>query len=1530
MIKVECVSCKSPYDVDERRIPEKGMKMRCPKCNTSFMVGRDAVTSAISAPAIAAATPLRAPIAPPVSAADLAAATKSPLPHALLSPPPLAPRVIAPPLAAPVAAAAKPVIQPAVAPASKKTLLGPAAAPVPPAPVAKIGAGTMLGFGVRSSDQGSSGTDLPAVKPAPKPAVPWGSLAPPNPDAKPPAPRQTPSMLPKGASGAQNVSPPAAAVVVKPSSAGSAFGTSAKHTMVGHAAGKGADVSAARLDQAGVRAVDLTDLPAPKLTTNKAAAQLPLVDLPIAKVMPPTAAGMPLHARSAPANNVTEPPLVDLPTAKPRTKPADIQLLDLPTPKPKAGVIAPAIPTAAKVQPKLAPDMPLVDLPLPKLPAPIFAATPIATSTLAPDMPLVDLPLPKKAEPAPRPKSTMMGGFVDLPALKGDLDRQASRGLTGPLLGDLDLPGSRGIVDLPAPKGIADLPALKGIADLPAPKGIVDLPAPKGIADLPAPKGITDLPTPLGVADLPTPRGVTDLPTPKFDQGFGELDLPLPKHAGTSQDEASFGDIQLSELPVRAGFGDIELPVPRAGGDVGNAVAPKAATFQGLGLFGSDSESTFGDLDLGAGPANRNDEARFDDIRPDDLISLQSDPGGLVGRSLRPAPSNHHEMGGMPHADYGEAGLVADDDAEDMEFGIAAGEGESEAGDGFALPPEILRRQRGEAAQAADVARGKRALNALIGVAVALVVLGGVGAGLGLTDHGFFAIYFLERYLPEAGEPRLTREGIARAEKTAVSDTYRDARRSLVLLGEMRRKTGLNRELLTRSLLHEALFLLRFGGDSNSSAHMAAILARLEERHGLAPGMNLARAADAARRQAFGDAEKFLSSARTEAPRDPYVGLLAGEVAMLQGKLAEAEKAFAQALEHGGAARAQWGLARVALARTDETARRTAVEETLKLSPMHAEARLADARILWGQGKEERALHDIRQALGQEPIEDQYLWTSKPARAEGFSLLGYAHEARGRLHLARKAYEDALSADPYLVEALLGAGRVLLRERRFNDALARFESGLSLAQKAGNSIVLSGRRADVEARLGQGRAQLALNRAPEAKTSLSALVHDNPSDAEIILAMGQVEDALGNKVAAEELLKKAVELAPSTFASYLALSQHYFKLNQPDKASETLNEAATKVEENVEMRRMLGQSELARNRFDSAVHEFKRAVELDPSDLESKFGLGVAYRKTAELDKARVLFDEIAVRDPQYAGLTLERGQLLEAQGMYAKAVETYRAAREKDPSDTSLTLRLGAAQVEAGLLDDADQTLQLVMRETPNSAEAEYFIGRLALARGRGPDALTHFDRALSLDGAQAVYHLYAARAALEMANLGRTLEEAEAALTRDPTLGDAFWIRGIVRMRSGAVKDALKDAKRALELRPARFDAYALIAECHDELRELPEAAQAYNTALAHDPERADWWYKLGRLYLDMGARAQANDALTKARAIGDKKEPAPYWLPDAYRLSGDVARTSNNRKLAVTLFKRYLAIAPDGALDREDVRKLLKRWDVDLSED
>lgn len=42
MFKVECPGCTAPYQVDERRVPSSGLKMRCPKCGVSFQVERPA------------------------------------------------------------------------------------------------------------------------------------------------------------------------------------------------------------------------------------------------------------------------------------------------------------------------------------------------------------------------------------------------------------------------------------------------------------------------------------------------------------------------------------------------------------------------------------------------------------------------------------------------------------------------------------------------------------------------------------------------------------------------------------------------------------------------------------------------------------------------------------------------------------------------------------------------------------------------------------------------------------------------------------------------------------------------------------------------------------------------------------------------------------------------------------------------------------------------------------------------------------------------------------------------------------------------------------------------------------------------------------------------------------------------------------------------------------------------------------------------------------------------------------------------
>src|SRR6202453_917321 len=59
MLKVECESCKAPYQIDERRVPAAGLKMRCPKCGHSFVV--KSAAGAAAPPTAAASAPTGAP-----------------------------------------------------------------------------------------------------------------------------------------------------------------------------------------------------------------------------------------------------------------------------------------------------------------------------------------------------------------------------------------------------------------------------------------------------------------------------------------------------------------------------------------------------------------------------------------------------------------------------------------------------------------------------------------------------------------------------------------------------------------------------------------------------------------------------------------------------------------------------------------------------------------------------------------------------------------------------------------------------------------------------------------------------------------------------------------------------------------------------------------------------------------------------------------------------------------------------------------------------------------------------------------------------------------------------------------------------------------------------------------------------------------------------------------------------------------------------------------------------------------------------
>ena len=70
----------------------------------------------------------------------------------------------------------------------------------------------------------------------------------------------------------------------------------------------------------------------------------------------------------------------------------------------------------------------------------------------------------------------------------------------------------------------------------------------------------------------------------------------------------------------------------------------------------------------------------------------------------------------------------------------------------------------------------------------------------------------------------------------------------------------------------------------------------------------------------------------------------------------------------------------------------------------------------------------------------------------------------------------------------------------------------------------------------------------------------------------------------------------------------------------------------------------------------------------------------------------------------------------------------------------------------------------------------------------------------------------------------------------------------------------------------------------------------------------------------------ALSKATEIGNQADPAPGWLAEGHRLRGEAHRLGGDRAQAIAHYRRYMEIAPNNAIDREDVVDRLARLGVD----
>lgn len=1401
MLRVECESCKSPYQVDERRVPAQGLKMRCPKCGNTFLVRN-----------------------------------------------PNSPEAAAPP----------PTAAPAAAPAEKKA---------PPLPPKKMMQKTMVGLGTDVD------VDLPAARPAPplgaKPGPPRPA-APIAPKAAPPPPPSAPKVAP---------SPPKAAPPVPPRAAAPV---------------------------------------APK-------AVAPPVPAHVAKPVPPT-----------PREEVADPF-------------ADEPVPDLPMPARRDPVKPFAAPSPARIaQPQIELDNRASDLPAALRPLdesvdlPAAKAAPLAAKPGAPPKAVV-----------PKPDDSASFGELDLPSPVGDLPvaRPAAPAAAKPA------PAAKPVVPARNERDFEiDLPTAAAAAtpsfelDLPSPAG-ADLPSP-ATAGLPSPM-TAGLPSAVGAA-LPTPAHA-GLPAAKAQTslaqgdeiGFGEIDLPtigspelptpleapLPQVASALPMTAEVLPTAASALPMTANV------LPQAANVMPSAM-PKSfkQTQQGIGEM-----SDFGELDLppaSGGGASADDDLGFGglDLPPGAMapathadVSPRSsgapmslDPSDV--ESVRPAPApapppnqEKREAGGMSFGEVDLGGGPADDAGE---AAIPTEAAPSSGGGEMAIPQEAPR-PSGAGAAAAEVAlptqpatqtrsrdTGPRPPSKLgRGVLIFFGLVLVVGGGLELTQYGAFGRNAItDKLHAQDYESALTATGKSARAKLE-KDTYPDGRAAaddaLAAAAAMPRA----RALSAYAAFVEFSYETRFGADPDRNARAKQALAPLAA-YPETPYYALALAAQDAAQGNIDKARTGIDQAQKKNAADPVqeeIALLRGELEVRAKDAAAAKTAFGQALKANASAHAHYGLARAAAIAEDTDTAKKELDATLAATPNHAGALLGRGATKVRAGDETGALEDFA-AVSTGAAKPN---ASPKESSDAFAATGYVHLRRGRAADAKAAFDASLKLSSTNVVALLGQGDLLTHEGRLTEALARYDTALQNAPS--NEEVITA----------DAMTKVALERLKDAKDQLVAARAKMPKSMLLTYALASAEAALGNRPECEKLLRQAIDLArptdPTAVLPYMSLAKFLAASDKPAEAKAVLDDASAKLPDTPALERALGEFLASEGQYDESVKRLKRAIELDPQDLSTHFLLGVTYRRMRQTDNAAAEFDQVLAADKDFPGLSLERGLLFEESGDTEKALEQFKNALAKAPDDPDLMLRVGAAYVAINRNADAVPMLRKVLEKRPSSAEANHYLGRALFSPGdTTQEAMRFLKRATELDPNRAEYHLYVAWAANESNSreaLGLARDEVDKAYALDKLNGDIYWQRGVLERKQGAVEDALRDLKRALELKPTRIDAHAAMAECYEDKNDYGSALVEWQKAVGGDDKKPAWRYRYGKLLLERGSAQEAAKHLEYAASEADKMDVHPGWYADVLFQDGDALRRTGQRKEAIERYKKFLEVAPTSSPDRRD---------------
>jgi tetratricopeptide (TPR) repeat protein len=242
---------------------------------------------------------------------------------------------------------------------------------------------------------------------------------------------------------------------------------------------------------------------------------------------------------------------------------------------------------------------------------------------------------------------------------------------------------------------------------------------------------------------------------------------------------------------------------------------------------------------------------------------------------------------------------------------------------------------------------------------------------------------------------------------------------------------------------------------------------------------------------------------------------------------------------------------------------------------------------------------------------------------------------------------------------------------------------------------------------------------------------------------------------------------------------------------------------------------------------------------------------------SRVAFDAVS--------LNISGDKLYEA-GNVEGALAEYQKGLLLDPDNLNLHNSLGVCYGVQGDLDRALEEFSTAMRLDADEVMAVYNTGLTHSLRKETDKGLAHLKKAVQIDDGVFEVCLELGRVYLEAGDgeVGqRYLQKARELRPESPT---ALFYLGECHSAAGRQKEAVAAYQAAIKFDPnsaAALSALGWLYECRGENREIGLMFCEQSVQIA--PDNPLYQYRLGRLYLNHGRRADAEAALKTAADLG-----------------------------------------------------------------